>query len=32
MPGKLSVELSDKLFVNRVISGGFENFSKFYGR
>ena len=32
MSGKLSVELSDKLFVNRVISGGFENFSKFYGR
>jgi len=28
MSGKLSVELSDKLFVNRVISGGFENFSK----
>ena len=28
----MSGKLSDKLFVNRVISGGFEVFSKFYGR
>ena len=26
MSGKFSVKLSDKLFVNRVISGGFEKF------